>query len=304
MMMSPKSPKRSYLDKGPTKQQLARRNLLKSKLLFDDDDSSDGFAVLNDTAEGGIPSANEEGPPRRGKMRQGVSRSLSPKTFGRTLLRRGERSRDRSGDQTEDQGKDLTKSPKPPRRRIRGTTGFNDISQSPNPKAAPRRSISTTGFDDASRSPKPRPPQRSSSINPKLQQSRSTDDPGNAQKPSHSLSPRRVIRRFVGETEPGLDGMRRSLIADKKQLDDLQCKFDQEDEPPDDETLMERVARRVAANRRGKMQKSNTDGEKIEAMQVALKRRQEMEREDDEGIGGIWAKGLKALEKVYDDLNT
>ena len=101
-----------------------------------------------------------------------------------------------------------------------------------------------------------------------------------------------------------MDGMRRSLIADKKQLDDLQCKFDQEDEPPDDETLMERVARRVAANRRGKMQKSNTDGEKIEAMQVALKRRQEMEREDDEGIGGIWAKGLKALEKVYDDLNT
>jgi hypothetical protein len=52
------------------------------------------------------------------------------------------------------------------------------------------------------------------------------------------------------------------------------------------------------------MQRNKTDGEDLASMQMALKRRQEMEREDDEGIGGLWAMGLKALERVYDDINS
>jgi hypothetical protein len=289
--------------------------------MFDDDDS-DGFVDLNDMPE--AKSTDEETVKRRGKMKQRLSRSLSPKTFGRNMLGRRDRSTDRSGeDQNEDQGNkplrrrprsmdrsgehvgdqggDPPQSPKPLRRRSRSTTG---LSQSL--KANPQRSKSTDVYDDVSQSPKRRPPIRAKSIHTKLRRAKSVESsPGNGQDLNHSVSPRRKLKRFVGgETEPGFDGMRKSLLADKKQLDDLQHKFDQEGEPPDDETLMERVARRVAAKRRGKMiERSKTDGDDIAAMQMALKARQEREREDDEGIGGIWAKGLKALEKVYDDIS-
>ena len=117
-------------------------------------------------------------------------------------------------------------------------------------------------------------------------------------------SSRRAPLRALKDKEPSaLESMCRSLMADKKKLDDLRSKYDYEDEPPDEETLLERVARRVAAKRKGKMERSKTDGEDIQAMHTALKRRQEKEREDDEGIGGLWAKGLRALEKVYDDIS-
>ena len=126
---------------------------------------------------------------------------------------------------------------------------------------------------------------------------------------SHSVSPRRTLRKVsamaASEKSQGFADTRQSLLADKQQLDRLHLEDHENDAPPDDETLLERVARRVAAKRHRKtqLQRAKTDGEKLASMQEALRRRKEMEREDDEKIGGIWAMGLKALEKVYDDIN-
>ncbi len=259
MLLTPSrgsKPKRSYLDKGPTKEQVERRNLLKGKLAYGDDDEDDSGPLSppfqdDEAIHGDLPLTEGSGRNSARTARERSSMSLSPKSLGRRVLGRSR------GERTEQTSK----------------------------RRPPERSKSHTG---------------------------GTHHPKSTLEESRSMSPGALLKRSVfklqgssnSSKETGLDDMRKSLMDDKKQLDSLESKFQNlEDDAPDDETLLERVARRVAA-RRGKIQRTKTEGDDIQSMQLALKRRQEMERQDDQEIGGLWAMGLKALEKVYDDINS
>ena len=369
MATSIKSPrgsrhKRSYLDKGPSKEQVERRNFLKGKLGFDDDDSYSGHPESHvngddkDDGEGGyLPlETRSERKERSFSARRSLSRSLSPKSFGLGVL--GRRERPKRGNVAPDEpgtrsmsnvpalshGRPreemISLSPNPVRRRVKsGLSRSERTSTDEAPVGVKTRSLSNASSmlngmsreEIASMSPKPvrrrvksglsRSERTSADEAPVGMKTRSLSNAssmpnGMSREEIASLSPSRIRCRLKsglsrserttrGQPDEGFDNMRQSLIADKKHLDNLQSQYEHssDDEPVDDETLLERVARRVAA-RRGKMNRSKTDGEGIASMQEALRRRQEMDQEQDEQIGGLWAMGLKALEKVYDDLNT
>ena len=341
-------PKRSYLEKGPTREQLERRNLLKGKLLFgDDDDDEDDFSgpfsgpFSKTSTDRDTRIQEDEGlePTRQAIRTNGndnakkrMSLSLSPKNFGKRLGVRSRAERNNNALTKSDVGGYMTRRERPidilvspvrqPPPRSRSNMSTKERPAVPSPmRQPPRRSRSnmTRKERPADASPTRQAPERS--------RSNTTGNRWSIMGEGRSLSPRQMLRRSVlvkqkanlnptinnnnnntnGKKESGLEDMRKSLMADKKQLDDLQSKFktmddDDDDGPIDDETMLERVARRVA-ERRGKLQRNKTDGDNIVSMQMALKRRQEMEREGDEGIGGLWAMGLKALERVYDDIN-
>lgn len=318
VMRSPRGGKikRSYLDKGPTKEQKDRRNFLKGKLGFDGlDDPSES---LDEDSGDFMPLAHLEGSPRRSmSTRQRLSRSLSPKNFGKRVL--GERAL--LGGRRERPKK--TVEPEEPQRIL--VRSKSNAAVHPNGRSRPEEAHSSApkrrSKSNASAHPNGRPrPQESSSSAPKTRSKSNGSAPPNGRprpEDSYSLSPARTRLRVLSglsrsERAPdldlpveGFDNMRKSLMADKKHLDDLQSRYetDSDTEPLDNETLLERVARRVA-ERRGKMARANTDGENLASMQDALRRRQEIDHDQDEQIGGLWAMGLKALERVYDDLNS
>lgn len=304
-------PKRSYLEKGPTREQVERRNLLKGKLVFsddedDDEDFSGPFSKSNgrDTKGREQEGVESTGPVRRissstnnndNVARKRMSLSLSPKNLGKRIIGRSRAERN-----------DLAKSD------VGGYTMRRERPIETNTtRLPPQRSRSNmTGRErPIDTSTARQPPERS--------RSNVSGSQWSIKGEGRSLSPRQLLKRSIAPKQKGnnnngrrdsvgLDDMRKSLMADKKHLDDLQSKFhsmDDDDESIDEETMLERVARRVAA-RRGKLQHTKTDGDELSSMQIALKRRQEMDREGDEGIGGLWAMGLKALERVYDDINS
>lgn len=308
-------PKRSYLEKGPTREQLERRNLLKGKLVFgNDDDDEDDFSGPFSKASGRDSIIREEeGTSKNDNVRKRMSLSLSPKNFGKRIIgkNRAERNELAKSDvggymMKRERPTDPSITPQAPER-SRSNMTRRERPTDPSPKRQlPERSRSNMTANDRPLDSR-QPPERS--------RSNVTGSRWSILAEGRSLSPRQMLKRSVPikkgnntnnvKKESGLEDMRKSLMADKKALDDLESKFksiDDDDEPIDEETMLERVARRVAA-RRGKMQRTKTDGDDIVSMQMALKRRQEMEREDDEGIGGLWAMGLKALERVYDDIN-
>ena len=290
-------PKRSYLEKGPTREQLERRNLLKGKLVFgDDDDDEDDFSGPFSKTSGRDTRIREgEGPSSSDNARKRMSLSLSPKNLRKRII--GKSRAERNELAKSDVGGSMTRRERP-----------TDTSTTPQLPERSRSNI-TRRERPTDTSPQRQPPERS--------RSNVTGGRWSIIGEGRSLSPRQLLRRPIaakqkdnntnnGKKESDLEDMRKSLMADKKDLVDLQSKFksmdDDDDEPIDEETMLERVARRVAA-RRGQVQRTKTDGDDIVSMQRALKRRQEMERAGDEGIGGLWAMGLKALERVYDDIN-
>lgn len=302
-------PKRSYLEKGPTREQLERRNLLKGKLIFgnDDDEEEDFSGPFSKVQVPGRDTVQEGGgeePTGQGSRnysttnaRKRISLSLSPKNFGKRVIGRSRAERNELA--KSDVGGYMMRRERPV-----------DTSVTRQPPERSRSNVTGRELPSVEKSNSRQPPERS--------RSNVSGSRWSIKGEGRSLSPRQILRRSIMATKPkantnsissgkkdtGLEDMRKSLMADKQQLDDLQSKFQSmDDESIDEETMLERVARRVAA-RRGKMQRTKTDGDELSSMQLALKRRQEMEREDDEGIGGLWAMGLKALERVYDDINS
>jgi hypothetical protein len=80
-MMSPRA-KKSYLDKGPTKEQLERRKLIKGRLLFEDADEDIDFTKSQKKSTKRGLSPFRGAPFRGGKIKAG--RRVSPK---RTMRR-------------------------------------------------------------------------------------------------------------------------------------------------------------------------------------------------------------------------
>ena len=275
MMRSPRigSPnkgkaQRSYLDKGLTKEQIARRNFLKGRLFDDNDDGDDnfsGYGPLNDSEEFlKSPQADSDKRGRKKNLRATKSLSPSPlirKRLGSGKSKRREASRSRSP-HTE------------PRRRsifidddeaVESYTSLNDfeelrpnseeetsrgrrkkrMSMSLSPKQIGRKLLDQTRSrsrkkereNSRSRSPVPAKPRRSRSFG--------------------------VLSRRKTRSLDGLDVMRQSLMDDKAQLDKIEF---ENQSTTDEGTLLERAARRVVERRR-KLNRARTDGDQMERMQ-------------------------------------
>lgn len=332
---------KSYLDKGPSKEQVARRNFLKGRL-FDSDANDDAkheeeYFPLNDSEEFLKSPSNDldKGIKKKKKKKSRLSHSLSPTPMLRKRAglakKRVEKSRSRSRsphteprrrsifvDDDEDletytslnDSEEFHVTPQKNEASSRGRLKKIRMSRSLSPKQIGQRILGRS----KSRK-KDRNPSRSRSPSAELTRRSSFDVQSGGKKDRNSSRSRSpslestqrpslgILSRGKSRQADGLADMRRSLMADKARLDSL--RFD-DTSSVDESSLLERAARRVI-ERRKKVDRSKTDNDGIERMQRALRKREELERKEtkkavDES-SGIFSRGLKALEKVYDDLN-
>jgi hypothetical protein len=271
-------PKKSYLSKGPTKEQVERRNLLHGKLFGCDDGVDDPLAEDDDY----LNNNNNDHNDRFKKVKKRMSRSLSPKGLKKRVLGR---SRRRDNTTTKEGGDTATVAGRmrslslSPTKSTRKSTSNNSspAKKAPNRwslSSKSRRTKSADGMDDMIADMR-------ESLRQQQQQQQQQK-----QRNNHNTTNGRLDNR----KPPG------GTLSENAKA-----------EPS---TMLERAAQRVLERRETLRKANKSDGDELKILQEAHQRKAAAALEavttstKSPAIGeGIFSRGLQALEKMYDDIS-
>lgn len=314
--MKEDKPKRSYLDKGPTKEQLQRRNIISGKLLYN--------ANIFDHDDDPLLDKEEDVLWERQQAKQRIARSLSPGPSKYPSKEQGEENDLRWSRQQAKQQRSATRSlspatrpPKSPKKKQQGKEDASSGSLSPTPKwrrGLKVRSLSPAtrptnspnkkqqGEEDASSdSLSPTPRRRrgliARSLSPATRPPKSPIKRGKEDASSRSLSPTPKRGGLRDNQEKDKDGSRpysifhRAILA----LEDLYDGQNNINERKDSklqgkEDIVQNAARRVAERKNLAISKVDDDDESMELEE--LTEIAEPKKEDE----SIFTRSMKALE--------
>jgi hypothetical protein len=271
-------PKKSYLNKGPTKEQVERRNLLKGKLFGCDngDALAEADEYLFEMATATRDNHNDNATRHdrsddnsRFKVNKRMSRSLSPKGLKNRVLGRARRRGSTMKENGDTAAADRMR--RMPRRNSNFTSTFTPTTNNNPVKKQPSRLLS-----------------RSWSFSYRNSQTKSTNGLEDMCKSSTLQQ-----QEQQNGTNPDYRKPRaRTLSADAMN---------------ESSTILERAARRVV-DRREKLRKAKADGDALELLQEAQQRRAALKAvttTDKSSANSEWifTRGLQALEKMYDEVS-
>jgi hypothetical protein len=291
-------PKRSYLDKGPTKEQVERRNLLHGKLFGSDDgdalaeDDAYLFEMATATRDNHNDTATRDDrndDNSRFKVNKRMSRSLSPAGLKNRVLGRVRRrgSTMKEGGDTAPAAAPAAGMRRTPRRNSMFTsTPIPAPTTNNNPVKKPITLLGPRSWSFSYRS---------------RQRTKSADGLEGTSRHTKSAD--------------GLEDLRKASTLHQQEQQNgtgpdcpkLRARTLSENAMAEPSTMLERAARRVV-ERREKLRKAKADGDVLELLLEAKQKKAALEavtNTDKSSANEEWifTRGLQALEKMYDDVS-